>query len=72
MAADTTVDMIWVKADKTVLYLANGKACNIGENSGMTAEYAKRFVATVLTAKTSGATVNVNIEGANCKNIFIK
>lgn len=61
----------WFKADKTVAYLTNGKNCNIGDSSYMIAEYAKTLIATVLTVKTSNATVNVNTEGANCKYIFL-
>lgn len=72
MAADTTITMLWVKDTTTIMYLANGKTCGIGTNNGMTADYAKNFLATALTAKSSGATVNVNITGANCKNIFLK
>jgi len=71
-AADTTINQIWFKSNVTILYLANGKNCNIGDPTYMTAEYTQRLVATALTAKASNAIVSVNIEGANCKNIFLK
>lgn len=72
MAEDTTISQIWIKADTTVLYLANGKACGIGVNNNMTADYTQQFLATALTAKAAGSTVSVNIDGSNCKNIFLK
>ena len=71
VAGETTISKIWVKDVATVLYFTNGSQCSLNATFNHSADYIQRMLATALTAKSSAATVYINIEAGGCKNMFI-